>query len=52
MSVVRDKILMLRKHVDIILYMVSIVECHVTDILVYLIYLVMQKNLFLDFSGS
>lgn len=32
--------------------MVSIVECHVIDILVYLIYLVMQKNLFLDFNGS
>lgn len=43
-SVVRDKILMLGKHVDIVLYMVPIVECHVIDILVYLIYLVMQKN--------
>jgi len=32
--------------------MVSIVECHVIDILVYLIYLVMQKNLFSDFNIS
>lgn len=32
--------------------MVSIVECHVIDILVYVMYLVMQKNLFLDFNIS
>lgn len=32
--------------------MVSIVECHVIDILVYVIHLVMQKNLFLDFNIS
>lgn len=51
-SVVRDKILMLGKHVDIVLQMVSIVECRVIDILVYVMYLVMQKNLFLDFNIS
>lgn len=32
--------------------MVSIVECRVIDILVYVMYLVMQKNLFLDFNIS
>lgn len=32
--------------------MMSTVECHVIDILVSLIYVVMQKNLFLDLNIS